>query len=148
MRNVLLMLRDDLRIHRRHFTVSPYMLLVIGIAVCACGGSVQSVRITAEDFRFVPEVLRVKSSRPLVISIYNGGREEHEFDSPVLMYNNQSVSGRFSGSSVGSGGSGGIVLRAGESFRFVMSPPAGTYLYTCRRKGHANMTGTLIVEES
>ena len=40
----------------------------------------------------------------------------------------------------------GIVIRPGQSLRVVMAPPAGTYLYICRRKGHANMTGTLIVE--
>ena len=44
-------------------------------------------------------------------------------------------------------GSPGILIRPGQSLQIVMAPPAGTYLYICRRKGHANMTGTLIVEQ-
>ena len=43
-------------------------------------------------------------------------------------------------------GTPGIVIRPGQSLQITMAPPAGTYLYICRRKGHANMTGTLIVE--
>jgi plastocyanin len=40
----------------------------------------------------------------------------------------------------------GFVIRPGQSLQVIMAPPAGTYIYICRRKGHANMTGTLIVE--
>lgn len=40
----------------------------------------------------------------------------------------------------------GIALVPGQTVRLVLAPLAGTYVYICRRKGHVNMTGTLIVE--
>jgi plastocyanin len=38
------------------------------------------------------------------------------------------------------------MLPPGRSLRIRVALPPGTYLYICRRKGHANMTGTLVVE--
>lgn len=108
-------------------------------SIAACDGS-QAASLTAEDFRFVPDTLRVSAGSPLTLSVYNAGREIHEFDSPVLIYARQtSLPKEPSGST-------GIVLKPGQSLEFVMAPPPGTYLYICRRKGHADMTGTLIVE--
>jgi hypothetical protein len=46
----------------------------------------QTVSINAEDFRFTPDLVRVRASAPLTLSVYNAGREVHEFDSPILMY--------------------------------------------------------------
>ncbi len=111
------------------------------LALAACDGT-QTVALTAEDFRFTPEVVRVKTAAPLTLTIYNAGRELHEFDSPVLMYAAHAPS---SGAAAKSGGPG-ILLEPGQSLQLAMAPPPGTYLYICRRKGHANMTGTLIVE--
>ncbi|ALA58623.1 cupredoxin domain-containing protein [Nitrospira moscoviensis] len=105
---------------------------------CACDRT-HSVSLTAEDFRFVPDVIRVASSAPLTLSVYNAGREIHEFDSPVLIY---AATPRRTDKAE----SAGILLKPGQSLELVMAPPPGTYLYICRRKGHANMTGTLIVE--
>ena len=103
----------------------------------------QTVSINAEDFRFTPDLVRVRASVPLTLSVYNAGREVHEFDSPILMYAAKTSGPK---ETPESSGSPGIVIRPGQSLQVVMAPPAGTYLYTCRRKGHANMTGTLIVE--
>ena len=41
--------------------------------------------INAEDFRFTPDLVRVRASAPLTLSVYNAGRKVHEFDSPILM---------------------------------------------------------------
>ncbi len=71
--------------------------------------------------------------------MYNAGREVHEFDSPTLAYAAKPPS-------TGKSDGPGIVIEPGQSIRLVMAPPPGTYLYICRRKGHANMTGTLVVE--
>lgn len=103
----------------------------------------QTVSLTAEDFRFTPDLVRVRASAPLTLSVYNAGREVHEFDSPILMY---AAKTSLPKESPESASTPGIVIRPGQSLRLVMAPPAGTYLYICRRKGHANMTGTLIVE--
>ena len=108
--------------------------IVSALTLSACDGT-QPVSVTLEDFRFVPEKIHVTTESPLAVSLYNAGREPHEFDSPVLLY-----------ASAAPTGSTGILLQPGQSVRFVVAPPAGTYVYICRRKGHANMTGTLIVD--
>ncbi len=101
----------------------------------------QTVSVTVEDFRFTPEVLRVNAISPLSLSIYNAGRETHEFDSPVLLYATKTAATHSRNSA-----NSGIVLEPGRSIQIIMAPPPGIYLYICRRKGHADMTGTLIVE--
>ncbi|HJT22415.1 MAG TPA: cupredoxin domain-containing protein [Nitrospira sp.] len=107
--------------------------LWLGIIV-ACDRT-PTISLTTEDFRFVPDLVRIDSSNPVALSIYNAGREVHEFDSPVLLYGGAPPTG-----------SAGIQLQPGQTVRLILAPPAGTYLYVCRRKGHANMTGTLIVQ--
>lgn len=102
----------------------------------------ESISLTAEDFRFVPDLVRVTSSSPTMLTVYNAGREIHEFGSPVLAYLVTTRSSPVDSISKSSG----VLLEPGKSIRLTVAPPAGTYLYTCRRKGHANMTGTLIVE--
>jgi plastocyanin len=119
---------------------------IVGLVVAAlfaCDGSMQTVSLTAEDFRFTPDVVRVRASVPLTLSVYNAGREVHEFDSPILMY---AAKTSLSKDPPEAAGTSGILIRPGQSLQVVMAPPPGTYLYICRRKGHAKMTGTLIVE--
>jgi len=55
-------------------------------ALLACDGPMQTVSLTAEYFRFTPDLVRVRASALLILSVYNAGREVHEFDSPILMY--------------------------------------------------------------
>ncbi len=107
------------------------------VSVTGCDNA-QSVTLTAEDFRFVPAMVRVSSSAPVKLSVYNAGREVHDFDSPVLIYAAAQPSPEAS--------SPGSELKPGQSLNLILAPPPGTYLYICRRKGHGNMTGTLIVE--
>lgn len=126
-------------IHSRHSIAIPALLLATILVGCERN---QTVSITAEDFRFTPALIRIKRSEGISLTIYNGGREIHEFDSPLLIYASQSSAWHASKSSSASG----ILLSPGHSFELVMVPPPGTYLYICRRKGHANMSGTLIVE--
>lgn len=112
--------------------------LLVASTFVACDQT-QSVSLIAEDFRFTPQLVRVSSASPLILTLYNAGREVHEFDSSVLMYAGNR-------SSAVSMKETGILLEPGKSVQLIMAPPAGTYLYICRRKGHGNMTGTLIVE--
>jgi plastocyanin len=114
---------------------------VICLALMACDRR-QSVSLTAEDFRFVPDLVRVSAASPLTLTVYNAGREMHAFDSPILMYAAKTAYVEASTKSA----SPGVPIQPGQSFQLVMTPPPGTYLYICRRKGHANMTGTMIVE--
>lgn len=113
---------------------------VLLITLAACDGT-QTVSLTAEDFRFVPNFAKATSSSPLTLSVYNAGREVHEFDSSILMYAAIAPLPKGENGSVS-----GVLLKPGQSLQIALAPPPGTYLYICRRKGHANMTGTLVVE--
>lgn len=44
------------------------------ISFVACSES-QTVSLTAEDFRFTPNLVRVTASLPLTLTVYNAGRE-------------------------------------------------------------------------
>ena len=139
---------------RRCFSPSQFRVVlpeagrisVLGLLLAtflACDGSMQTVSINAEDFRFTPDLVRVRASDPVTLSVYNAGREVHEFDSPILMYATKTLLPKDTSKSAGTPG---IEIRPGQTLQVVMAPSAGTYLYICRRKGHANMTGTFIVE--
>jgi len=121
-----------------------FLPLVCGTALlccAACDGPSETVSVTAEDYRFVPNVLRVKAGSPFILALYNAGREDHEFVSPVLAYGTEKSGETMTLDTAAPG-----LLKPGRSLRFQVSAPPGTYLYSCRRKGHANMTGTLIIE--
>lgn len=115
--------------------------LVLLLLTQGCDGT-RTVSLVAEDFRFVPDYVHVESA-PLVLSVYNAGRETHEFDSPILVYAAKTAPTPLM---TGSPGSPGIPIQPGQSLHIAVAPPPGTYLYICRRKGHANMTGTFVVE--
>ncbi|HEY7130317.1 MAG TPA: cupredoxin domain-containing protein [Nitrospira sp.] len=50
----------------------------------ACNSPEQTIHVRAEDFRFTPAEVRVSAERPIRLRIFNGGRERHEFKSPLL----------------------------------------------------------------
>ncbi len=125
-------------------TTDRLLQLVFGaVLLCcsACDSPSQTVSVTAEDYRFVPDVLRVKAGSPFTLALYNAGREDHEFVSPILAYSTENGGERMKLDTSAPG-----LLKAGRSLRFLVAAPPGTYVYSCRRKGHPNMTGTLIVE--
>jgi uncharacterized cupredoxin-like copper-binding protein len=126
--------------HSRH--VPGLIISMILVDLLAACDNTQTVSLTAEDFRFVPELVQVTASSPLTLSVYNAGREVHEFDSPILMYAAKVPSHGTNQQSAGPG----LTIPPGQTLRILVAPPPGTYLYICRRKGHADMTGTLIVQ--
>lgn len=127
----------------RQLNKSAGRVCAVAFAACvACDGPMQPVSLVTEDFRFAPDLVRVTASVPLTLTVYNAGREIHEFDSPLLRYAGKTPSSEATSKS----DRPGIILEPGKSLQLIMAPPPGTYLYICRRKGHANMTGTLIVE--
>jgi plastocyanin len=124
--------------------LAAFFNILLGLSFAGffgCDGT-HAVSLSAEDFRFTPELVRVRSSSPFTLSIYNAGREAHEFDSPILTY---TVTGS-SSEKTAETKHPGITLEPGKSAQVTMAPPPGTYLYVCRRKGHVAMAGTLIVE--
>jgi plastocyanin len=112
------------RTRSRGLPVAFLWLLAAG--PIACDGT-QTVSLTAEDFRFVPDFVLVSAGTSLTISVYNAAEPP-------------------SAASTGKADGPGIMLPPGRSLRIRVALPPGTYLYICRRKGHANMTGTLVVE--
>jgi hypothetical protein len=97
----------------------------------------QTVFLTAEDFRFTPELVRISSTSPLILTLYNAGREVHEFDGPILIYAAMTPSTEGVTKPTGPG----IVLDPGKSIQLAVAPPPGTYVSICRRKGHGNHNG-------
>ena len=126
---------------RRGSALLFFIFLLLGLMNGGCDRT-PIVSLTAEDFRFTPEVVRISPASTLMLTVYNAGREVHEFDSPVLLYTLKGPPSHTPGRSNGSG----VLLEPGKSVQFTITPPPGTFLYICRRKGHANMTGTLVVE--
>lgn len=122
--------------------VLPFFLYTFLVLMNGGCDRTPTVSLTIEDFRFTPELVRIGATSPVTLTVYNAGREIHEFDSLALRYTTKIPP---SDTTVGSNGSG-IPIEPGKSAHFTMTPPPGTYLFRCRRKGHANMTGTLIVE--
>lgn len=99
--------------------------------------------LAAEDYRFSPALVRRSSGRPLTLTVSNAGREVHEFASSLLAHAREiSVDGNRPGKVAPTV----VTLAPGRTVRFRVEAPAGTYLYWCKRKGHHNMSGTLIFE--
>jgi len=108
----------------------------MGIAFATCDRDAQSVRITAQDFRFIPAEVHLTATSPIHLTIVNEGREPHEFESSLLAHRVDGASG--SATSV-------LVVpnqRADVTIRTI----PGTYIFYCRIRGHAGMSGTIIVE--
>ncbi len=108
----------------------------MGIALATCDRDAQSVRITAQDFRFIPAKVHLTATSPIHLTIVNEGREPHEFESSLLAHRVDGASG--SATSV-------LVVpnqRADVTIRTI----PGTYIFYCRIRGHAGMSGTIIVE--
>lgn len=101
-----------------------------------CDLSEQTVHIVADDFRFTPAEVHVSAERPIRLRIVNEGREPHEFKSPLLTHQTDAT---------GAPPSSLPVLPNHRAETIVRTIP-GVYLFYCAIRGHAGMTGTLIVE--
>lgn len=119
-----------------------YLLVAAGLLLAACEPDVQDVRIAAQDFRFDPRAIRLSATSPVRLRIVNEGREMHEFASPVL----SDPQLRIRIESPEGLSAGGVRIAPGRSAMITFAPPPGTYLFRCRVRGHAGMTGTLIIE--
>ena len=109
------------------------LLLVLGTA---CDPSQQTVDIVAEDFRFTPAEVRVSAERPIRLKIINAGREPHEFKSALLAHQ----------IGVAGGPPSSLPVQPNQAAETVIQTVPGVYLFYCGIRGHAGMSGTLIVE--
>lgn len=101
-----------------------------------CNSPEQTVDIVAEDFRFTPAEVRVAAEHPIRLRIVNAGREPHEFKSVLLVHQTGAT---------GTSPSSLPVLPNHKAETVVRTIP-GVYLFSCAMRGHAGMSGTIIVE--
>jgi uncharacterized cupredoxin-like copper-binding protein len=114
----------------------PILVLEIAVALTSCDRDAQTVQITAQDFRFTPATVHITAARPIHLTIVNEGHEPHEFESPLLAH-------RVDGSS---GSPTSVRLAPNQRAEVLIRTIPGTYIFYCRIRGHAGMSGTIIVE--
>lgn len=123
--------------------VSLAMLLLCACS-SGCDGETQSVHIVAQDFRFAPDTIHLASSRPVHLTLFNEGREIHEFESPLLSDPSVIIeSATIAGESTPPGR---LRITPGRRLSLRFRVPPGIYLFFCKVRGHSGMTGTFIVE--
>ena len=123
--------RDDM-----DASITRALLALLVLGTVACDPPEQAVVIVAEDFRFTPAEVHVSADRPIRLKIINEGREPHEFKSPVLVHQ-ISVSGEAPSS---------LPVLPNHAAETVIRTVPGVYLFYCAIRGHAAMSGTMIVE--
>ena len=109
---------------------------ILALRVMACDSTEQTVRIVAQDFLFTPAEVHVSAERPLRLKVVNEGRESHEFKSPLLAHQ----------IGVAGGTSSSFPVRPNQTVETVIRTIPGVYLFYCAIRGHAGMSGTIIVE--
>lgn len=112
-----------------------------GQGSCRWVGS-ESVTVTAEEFRFAPDKIKVRPDHPFRLIIRNQGREPHVFQSPQLFreqvrYTRLAPFGKMQQGSV-------ITLEPGQSTEMELILPAGVYPFRCWIKGHSGMEGVIV----
>ena len=118
------------------------VLLLAGSS--GCDRDPQSVRIVAQDFRFRPDMIRLSGSRPIHLTLYNEGREFHEFDSALFTDRSAAIESLTVAGEPTEAGP--LRIAPGRRLELVVRLSPGTYVFFCKVKGHAGMTGTLLVE--
>lgn len=112
------------------------ILLGVGVTFANCDRDSQTVRITAQDFRFTPTTVHLTAASTIHLTLVNEGREPHEFESSLLAH-------RVDGSS---GSATSVRMTPNQRTDVMIRTIPGTYLFYCRIRGHAGMNGTIIVE--
>lgn len=110
----------------------------------ACDWKLQEVRIAAQDYRFMPPVVRLSSERPIRFTVVNEGRETHEFTATFL--SDRSVTIQDLTAPAGPLPGPAYRLAPGTALRVTFEARRGTYSFACRVRGHHGMAGTLILE--
>ena len=121
------------------------MVGVCGLAVLAgaCDPALQEIRIAAQDFRFIPQEIRLQARQPARFVILNEGRERHEISSQLLV--RAAVRPASASSSPQTDGQA-VPLQPGQAIEIQFTPDPGIYEIRCLVKGHAGMRGLVIVE--
>ena len=124
--------------------VLPIAVLMLCACYSGCDGEVQSVHIVAEDFRFTPDTIHLAGSRPIQLTLFNQGRESHEFESPL--FSDPSVVIQSVTLAGAARTPDHLRIGPGQRLEVLFRAPSGTYLFYCKVRGHSGMGGTFIVE--
>ena len=120
------------------------MMVMLCACYSGCEGEIQSVHIVAQDFRFTPDTIHLARSQLIHLTLFNEGRETHEFESPLLSDPSVVIE------SVTLAGEARVPdhlrIAPGQRLEVLFRAPSGTYLFYCKVRGHSGMTGTFIVE--
>jgi plastocyanin len=112
------------------------LVAVLVLRTTACDSSEQTVHIVAQDFLFTPAEVHVSAERPIRLRIVNEGREPHEFKSALLAHQTKLTGGP----------SSSLPVLPNHTAEAVIRTIPGVYLFYCAIRGHAGMSGTIIVE--
>jgi len=125
------------------------ILLGLGVALAVRSPAQelwQTVRIEADEYRFVPNRIKLAAGKPVKIEIYNSGNEQHEFRSRLLEGHLIEVEGQ--GVGVRGIGIQSIMIEKGATATIQwLSPTPDTYEFECRIPSHHGMDGTIVVED-
>jgi uncharacterized cupredoxin-like copper-binding protein len=80
--------------------------------------------------------VHVSADRPIRLTIVNAGREPHEFKSSLLAHQTETRGGA----------SNSLPVLPNHTAEAVIRTIPGVYLFYCAIRGHAGMSGTIIVE--
>ena len=120
-------------VNRRALTGLVALLL---LPSAGCDSFEQPIQIVAQDFRFTPAELHVSAERPIRLTIVNEGRERHEFTSPLLAHQTGTANGLLDS----------LPVLPNQKAQTVIRTVPGIYHFYCAIRGHAGMSGTIIVE--
>jgi uncharacterized cupredoxin-like copper-binding protein len=119
-------------------------VLGASLQLTACQPAVQEVRIAAQEFRFEPAELRLRSAEPMHLVIVNEGREPHEFTSTLLA--NPLVRTLAAAKPAEYRETATFKIPPGRSVEITLLAPPGVYAFYCKIKGHSAMAGTIMLE--
>jgi hypothetical protein len=88
----------------------------------ACDSPQQTIHVMAEDFLLTPAEIRVSAERPIRLRIVNGGRERHEFKSPLLAHQIGGTTATI----------GSLTVLPNHGAEALMRAPSGIYLFIAR----------------
>ncbi|UCE63403.1 MAG: hypothetical protein JSU59_11160 [Nitrospirota bacterium] len=129
-----------------HKEVSGLLILALwicGIPLSSCDTAFSSATITAEEFRFSPNLVKLPALQKVRLIVRNQGRERHVFQSPILAlkdvrFDKNSLVGPWKSAD-------GIPLQPGKRIELSLVLPEGLYPFRCLIRGHKGMEGTLMV---
>ncbi|GJL55408.1 MAG: hypothetical protein NPIRA02_25400 [Nitrospirales bacterium] len=125
------------------------IILVVFVGVTCLGlwafsvGSIPTIRIRADEFRFSPETITVMAFQEVRFVISNDGRERHTFSGSLL--NDDRVRVVWDPLTQPFDNKNAVHLARGQSVSFTATFPAGLYPFRCVIQGHRGMEGVIVV---